>query len=98
VNPFGCWGPYLDDVEFPVTWPDGTEHTEKVAVDLRQTDDGERLAEVRAGDGAGTGLRLNSAPRATAITHILAPVNFGVPCTDAPPRRDMAQHPQGRDA
>lgn len=48
TNPSGCSGPYLDFVEFPETWPDGTEHVRKVAVEFQPSEDGASIGMVRA--------------------------------------------------
>jgi hypothetical protein len=43
-----CSGPYIDFIEFPVTWYDGTERLERIAVEFQPSDDGTRLASVGA--------------------------------------------------
>lgn len=35
TNPSGCSGPYVDFISQPETWPDGTEHVQKVSVDFQ---------------------------------------------------------------
>jgi hypothetical protein len=48
LNPLHCSGPYIDFIEFPVTWYDGSERLARIAVDFQPSDDATRLASVGA--------------------------------------------------
>ncbi|KQM83995.1 hypothetical protein ASE68_12935 [Agromyces sp. Leaf222] len=48
TNPNGCNGPYLDFIGKDVTWPDGTAHVQKYAVDFRPSDDRNSIGRVTA--------------------------------------------------
>jgi len=48
INPSGCSGPYLDYTVHEETWPDGTVHDKRNAVDFTESEDGTSIAWVRA--------------------------------------------------
>jgi hypothetical protein len=48
INPSGCSGPYLDFTVYEETWPDGTAHDRRYAVDYVASEDGASIARVRA--------------------------------------------------
>lgn len=48
TNPSGCSGPYVDFISQPETWPDGTEHVQKVSVDFQPDEGAASIARIGA--------------------------------------------------